>query len=230
MDMTSVCEAAKPLAHSTPSIRWWLGLNAAEQGAWVSGVGSFAAAAVALVLSLGDQFRRRSDRRARSRVTALYMTPELMRISHFLIEMHTQLLDLTMLPTRNDIFASRKLENVDTCITQVRAALKRIDLEMVAPLPDEIAEPLASGLGGLEFVCDNAESAIKLINTPVDPDYLHQQYKSAAEVVETPMIGLVCFLDWHGDAFPEGKKRTSGATATRIRARLQVTRDREVSG
>jgi len=52
MVLQPICEAAKPLTHSAPGVTWWLGLNAAEQGAWIGGVGSVVAGVGALVAAL----------------------------------------------------------------------------------------------------------------------------------------------------------------------------------
>lgn len=49
-----VCEIAKPLGHSWPSIHWWLSLTAADQGAWISGLGSLAAVIVALGIAINQ--------------------------------------------------------------------------------------------------------------------------------------------------------------------------------
>lgn len=59
-----------PQGHSWPSIHWWLSLTASDQGAWVSGIGAFTAAAVALGIALNESKRRDRDRQGRAMVLA----------------------------------------------------------------------------------------------------------------------------------------------------------------
>jgi len=59
-----------PHGHSWPSIHWWLSLTAADQGAWISGVGAFAAATAALWIALNDSRRRDRERESRSLILA----------------------------------------------------------------------------------------------------------------------------------------------------------------
>ncbi len=93
LDLQPICEATKPLTHSAPALHWWLGLNAAEQGAWIGGiggviaaVGAFAAALVALKISKRDamerQTTREADRSARAYVLAAYILTDVERIAH----------------------------------------------------------------------------------------------------------------------------------------------------
>lgn len=58
MAMDPSCVAVEVVGHSWPfSLKWWLSLTAADQGAWVAGLGAFVAALVAVGISY-MQFRR----------------------------------------------------------------------------------------------------------------------------------------------------------------------------
>ena len=55
-----------PFGHSWPGLHWWLSLSAADQGAWVAGLGAFAAAIAAVGIALWQSSREaRKDRAIR---------------------------------------------------------------------------------------------------------------------------------------------------------------------
>ncbi|PMQ04214.1 hypothetical protein DyAD56_16115 [Dyella sp. AD56] len=86
MAMDSLCAGVEALAHSAPTVRWWLGLNAVEQGTWFAGIGAFAAAVVALGIALSDAVRRRSASRGRGDVVLAMALPELSRLKALFVE------------------------------------------------------------------------------------------------------------------------------------------------
>lgn len=76
-----VIEPSPHLGHSWPNLHWWLSLTASDQGAWIAGLGAFAAAAVAVAISV-VQFRRDA---ARERRIAEAVAPALVDDLHFLL-------------------------------------------------------------------------------------------------------------------------------------------------
>jgi len=67
--MDPLCEGARAISHSAPSLHWWLSLTATDQGTWFAGIGAFFAAIVALGIALSDGWRRKREQRARARLT-----------------------------------------------------------------------------------------------------------------------------------------------------------------
>jgi len=69
-----LCESARALGHSGPTLRWWLSLTASDQGAWVAGMGAFAAAVAAAGIAI---WQASADRRRR-KAFAKAMAPALL--------------------------------------------------------------------------------------------------------------------------------------------------------
>lgn len=65
--------AAQSLGHSWPGIHWWMSLTAADQGAWISGIGALMAAVAAVGIALHQHRKLEVERERRAVVTAAYL-------------------------------------------------------------------------------------------------------------------------------------------------------------
>lgn len=70
-----------PHSHSWPTLHWWFSLNAAEQGAWISGIGTLAAAIVAVGIAVygvrHERKREESLHAHRAKLLAIEVAPVL---------------------------------------------------------------------------------------------------------------------------------------------------------
>lgn len=74
MALDPLCVSAKVLGHSWgPTGHWWLSLTAADQGAWVSGMGALVASVVAVSVALHQHRKAEIERERRAVVTAAYL-------------------------------------------------------------------------------------------------------------------------------------------------------------
>jgi hypothetical protein len=80
MELGPICEAAKPLGHSWPfSMHWWLSLTAADQGAWISGLGAIAAVFATVVLAATAQYTARKSKRLSDETLARIIAMQIQR-------------------------------------------------------------------------------------------------------------------------------------------------------
>src|ERR1700722_15016677 len=82
MMLDPVCAAGKPLGPSWPSVQWWLSLTAADQGAWISGIGAFSAALAAVWVSGRERRRRDPERGKLARTTGQYLYADILRLAN----------------------------------------------------------------------------------------------------------------------------------------------------
>ncbi len=141
MDLSPVCEAAKPLVHSAPGLRWWLGLNASEQGAWASGIGAFAAAAAAVYVAVWQYVVTRRDRSAdkhrRAKLMAIDMVEIVTRLKADINAARRMLPDIEIMLRKQKVERS----TVEFIHLDAADALPRgIALDS---LPDDVSESMA---------------------------------------------------------------------------------------
>lgn len=205
-----------PLGHSWPGIGWWLSLTAADQGAWISGLGAFAAAFAALHISDKERRRRNSEREEQAHICAHYITTEMQRMAEFVVQLRRALLaiDLTQQHKgyRDQIYA------VKNSVAELRAAHARIDMKLLLMLPTDVAKGVALAVGSLPLCCDSAESVVSRM---LQGDEFIMQSQALiwapAEMLRPTAGGLAAYFIWHDGKYPESRDNVSRPTVAKLK-------------
>lgn len=210
-----MAEGCKGLGHSWPSVHWWLSLAAADQGAWIAGLGAFAAAVVALVISDKDRRRRERERGAKARICAAYITTDMQRLSDFVVRLRKNLQSIDIANQAQgyaiQIFA------IEQSLVEVRAVLERVDLKLLLMLPPKIGEGLATGIGSLPLCCDAISLVVfKMKNGDELIMQKPENFSVPADMLKSPMASLAVFFKWHGSEFPDARGGVSSPAMKRI--------------
>ena len=146
---------------------WWHSLTAADQGAWVAGLGAFAAALAAVGVVLFSQRVAQKEKRARARLVAAYFYMPITQVYAALEVIRDEGKKFAAAMPGS---ASRQVTGsatlMDTACKQTRAKLNVFNLADAAALPGEIGECLATGLMEAEFLFSDVEVTVKsFLNT-----------------------------------------------------------------
>jgi hypothetical protein len=200
-----VCEAAKALGHSWwPSPHWWLSLTAADQGAWVAGLGAFAAAFAALWISDQDRRRRNREQIDRADICAHYVIVDLQRIADSIVRLRRALLAIDL--AKQHLGFANEIYSIEQCVQEINTVRARIDMNLLLMLPNKVGQSVALAIGGLPLVCD-AASMVAFRVRAADQDIMQSQsnFTTPAAMIKSPIAGLAAFFKWHMARFPETK-------------------------
>ncbi|MDR3445943.1 hypothetical protein [Dyella sp.] len=149
MDLSPVCDSARAVGYSGPSLHWWLSLTATDQGTWFAGLGAFAAAVVALGIALSDGRRRGNERQRDGRALAAYLATEIYSVYHTLgkaIAYIERFLSHQDNALANELMAFARDINADLVGSAMEAKV-----DQFGKLPSDIGEELAGAVGSLEM-------------------------------------------------------------------------------
>lgn len=152
---------AVPYGHSWPWQigHWWLTLTAADQGAWVSGLGAFAAAAVALRVAGAESKRRRVEAKARARIVmASYSTP-MMGVYAMVIGIRDDAIEVASAMAGEAIVRiGWRVERIKNGCDIMRPLLATFSHAEAFHLPDEFGPQLATAVRDAELLVGLATS------------------------------------------------------------------------
>lgn len=155
MKLEPLCEGAKVLGHSGPTLHWWLSLTAADQGAWVAGLGAFAAAFVAVVLSRKEERRRDGQHALRGRLTAAYLYVPFRRIQNFVSAISTHATNVaSVLPGEASKNILADVQMLEIACAKIRPLRERFSLTEAAYLELQIATALAMVVSEIDQLMD----------------------------------------------------------------------------
>lgn len=237
MAMEPLCASAKALGHSWPSIHWWLSLNAADQGAWVAGLGAFAAAFAALWISDQDRRRRKWEQSDRADVCAHYVTIDLQRLADSIVRLRRALLSID-LSKQHSGFA-REIYSIEQCVEDITRVRARIDINLMLILPTKVGQQVALAIGSLPLVCD-AASMVAFRMRAADEIIMQSQenFSTPAAMTRSAIAGFAAFFRWHMERFPEARSSVSEPVLRKLEdgfdptnnAASSVSGDNEQSG
>lgn len=191
--MGSTLLVLKPLGYSWPWElgHWWLTLTAADQGAWISGAGSFAAAFVAL--HLARRAERRQERRQieRSRLVAAHLYYPIAQIRAALEVVAASLPKFCAVkdgPASIEVMDHATL--IRSACTKTMSKVGAFRISEAAYLPGDVGEQLASAFALSGFIFQRLEAATRSYfdaTTSINPN--KQRFTSAHECSEIlPMV------------------------------------------
>ena len=188
-----LADVAAPFGHSWPWEigHWWLTLTAADQGAWISGAGSFAAAIVAL--HLARKASKREERRdiARARLAAAHLYYPITHIRAALEVIADEI------PPFASVLAGAASRNVVNHAALIRSActktmprVQAFKLADAAALPADVGEDLASAVALTNFIFERLEIATRTYFKADDfKDADQRRFEAASGCAElTPMV------------------------------------------
>lgn len=203
MDLNPLCEGARALGHSAPGLKWWLSLTAADQGAWIAGIGASAAALAALYISGQERRRRTSQSRDVARLGASYMVTDLQRLVVFVAKLKKNLRELAASPPPDgDPAHGKAIETIKRSLEEISPILNRIGLDRLSMLPPKVGANLAVTLGGLPICCDGAKLLLDRLS---QGDLVSKQSDNLlflADSLEGPLQRLIPFFQWFSIEFP----------------------------
>ncbi len=204
-------QSAQAFGHSAPTLHWWLSLTAADQGAWFAGMGAFAAAFVALLISGQDRRRHNREQRDRADICAHYVTLDLQRIGDSIVRLRSALLSIDL--TKQDLGYMHEIYSIQRCVEEIKVVRERIDMELLLMLPAKVGQSVALAIGGLPLVCD-AASEVAFRMTQADETIMQSQenFTLPAAMIRSTIAGLAAFFVWHRDRFPETRGNVSEPT------------------
>ncbi|RDS80804.1 hypothetical protein DWU98_12670 [Dyella monticola] len=216
MRLEPICAVAEPIGHSWPSIHWWLSLTAADQGAWVSGIGAFAAAFAAVWVSGRERRLRNRERNELARTAARYLYADLLRL---LKEAHMAKINLDTLAEFDD--SKPYVMNVGLisgCLGNCVAIAEGMSIERISILPSKVSGPLAMVLGAFPTIANGAKASVQFLGDPYNMplDIQRQQLRDHSEAITPCIIELRPFFAWFGSQFPDEAKSGTGAALTII--------------
>lgn len=194
-----VCAAAGTLQHSTPSVRWWLGLNAGEQAAWAAAfvgllaaaggfaaaVASFWAAKTALEIAKKEDERQDTKSARRAEVHAAYIFNEIALVYGFIQPVQAS---ASGLAAATDYTVMRRLgAQLFEHAKHWNEAINDVRPESVAELPEECAAWTAGAMSAARFASRLAYSIQP--NLTQDGFAMDAQRKVAA-TVETHCVQI----------------------------------------
>lgn len=163
-----------PPGHSWPSAHWWLSLSAADQGAWVSGLGAFAAAVVAVALAGAEGRRRKKERRDRARLVAAYLFSPIFQIQQLAVRLAKHCRHYSgVLAGKASIDVHPDAITLLAICDALPPLLKTFSLVDAAFLPGKIGENLAVAIMNINMAMDSVKSSVDLYidaDTHFDPD------------------------------------------------------------
>jgi hypothetical protein len=211
MEISSLCPGARTLGHSGPTLHWWLSLTAADQGAWISGLGAFAAALTAVWIAGRERRIRNREKRDLTMVATAFVYMDIQQIAVFGCHLHGFVLKLSKVENGKPTIA--EITNIKLCIERVRLMCDRTSLKRINALPTSVSIALCRAVGGLPFACDAIESTVTTIEFMTRKlDDVRADLKVHALTLGIPLRGLIEYFKWFGCAFPEDKKEAADAT------------------
>lgn len=163
MDLQPVCQAVQPLTHSAPGLRWWLGLNAAEQGAWIGGLGAFAAAVAAVgVALLQASWARKQQREVEVRRTRLLAIDLVEVVTRLKSEINAA---RRIIPDVLQMIANQKID---------RELVRMTKLEAVALIPrglalEQLPQHIGESMAQLASIASSYNQIVKLLDDLDEP-------------------------------------------------------------
>lgn len=214
MMLDPVCEVVKPLGHSWPSVQWWLSLTAADQGAWISGIGAFAAALAAVWVSGRERRRRDQERAELARTAGQYLYADILRLAN---EATSAKLNIALLAefASSDPYAlnvSLIQGNLDNCM----AIAERMSIERISILPPHVSGPLAMVLGAFPAIASGAKTTVMWLGAPYNMplDNWRDELRKRSKAITPCIKELRPFFAWFGAEFPqEAESGTKAAFA-----------------
>jgi len=189
-----------PPSHSFPTIHWWLSLNAAEQSAWVAGLGAFAAAGAALLISGREQGRRKREIKQQARIAASYLYTDIAYLARDSVFVRRTLLEWSKLPDSNGL--AGKISELRQILLKSRGIVGRIDLEKIGRLPEDIGTSLGLGLGGFTPNFDEVEVVLFQIEYPTRAfKEIRGILVGTANRLDDPISNALTFLAWFNKEF-----------------------------
>ncbi|SEI92506.1 hypothetical protein [Frateuria terrea] len=154
-----------PLGHSWPSLHWWLSLTAADQGSWISGIGSLAAAAVAVLIAGAERRHRHAHQRVQQALADYRICVQLEPVFQDLCQAGEHLLDelRTLAPGQKSELDLRQHLRLAT----FRAAA---ELNVVSEnISRELAVNVLASIGLSRKIAASIESSITVLPPPPPP-------------------------------------------------------------
>lgn len=205
-----------PSSYSLPSLHWWLTLSATEQGTWVAGLGSFAAAVVALWISGKEGRRRDKELKKQSRMSAAYLYTDLAYLVRDVIYVREM---LKKMEENSYVQTIENTNEIRTALKSAKSILDRASLELISRLPASVGESVAFGKGGLVFIFDEIDSSLSKLEYELI-DAAKIELLGHAKKLEPPITCLIDFLDWFDSAFPDVDKNETSKFLNDMKDRL----------
>ena len=164
MVLDPLCTGAKALGHSWPWEwgHWWISLTAADQGAWISGLGAFAAALAAIGVVLYGRRVAAKERQARARLVAAYLYMPMAQTRAALEVLETSGTRFAgVVAGSASIEVQADAELIASACERTRPRLTAFSIVDAAYLPGDIGERLATGVMETEFLFEAAESSAR---------------------------------------------------------------------
>jgi hypothetical protein len=229
MTLEPVCEGARAVGHSWPSLHWWLSLTASDQGAWFAGAGAFAAAFVALWISDQDRRQRKKEEGDRADICAHYITVDLQRIADQVMRLRKALLSIDL--EKQELGYAQEIFTIDRCIEELNTIRQRIDMSLLMMLPTEVGQKVALAIGGLPLSIDAASEVVYRMRA-ADEKIMRSQnnFTNPAEMIKSQIAGLASFFTWLQDRFPDTRESVAAPILRRLGESFRLTSPRKVDG
>lgn len=153
----------QPLGHSWPSVHWWLTLTAADQGAWIAGIGALAAAAAAVFIAGWEGRRRHRERESRGRLVAAYLYTPFVRIHGYLREMERLAYSYSaILPGNATLDVADDARKLKLSCDDISSSLGTFSISDAAYLPDSVGSKLAIAVSEVAMLVGGLGKSVEL--------------------------------------------------------------------